>query len=54
MTPHKCPVCYGSGKVYQGENTTDTCPACNGKGYVVVDDTVYVVQPVFRYEIHAT
>lgn len=33
MTPHKCPVCNGTGTVYGvGDTTASTyqCPACKG------------------------
>ncbi len=46
MTPHKCPVCNGNGKVASGfynqtsghwstvDSTPETCRSCNGKGIV--------------------
>ena len=40
MTPHKCPVCDGSGTIwnYNNDSTacgcTATCHACNGAGIV--------------------
>ena len=40
MTPHKCPVCNGTGRIYKGGSSTSTvplsdpCNACNSTGVV--------------------
>lgn len=56
-TPHKCPVCNGSGKVYLPPppitNTAvfdefKTCNACNGSGVVWEQDSIntWPVRPI--------
>ncbi len=65
MTPHACPVCKGVGKLWPYppkqvlSNSTEAvkCHGCNGKGWVAClrqDETVYVTQPVYQLDIHAS
>lgn len=54
-TPHKCPVCGGTGWVWQAWSATEVlCRSCNGTGIVWERETKYVIQPIFRYDVHAS
>ena len=51
-TPHKCPVCQGSGSVYAGQGVgttimTESCNACGGSGIIWeprLDSPPYIVK----------
>jgi DnaJ-class molecular chaperone len=57
-TPHKCPVCGGTGVLYPPTSGNTLwnypCDACNGTGIVWGSDIEHVVQPVYRYDVHAS